>query len=328
MATTSVNVNPEDRLFHLILALMATHNGLNKEQILTTVRGYREDTEAGMSRESIERRFERDKDALRDLGIPLEAVIPPEDDGNNKNTLYRIPKGEYDIPADIEFGPKDIALLNMAAAVWREGSLSHDAHNARLKIASYGVVVNEPLLGFAPIVSTREPALAPLRDAIERGVTVTFDYLKPGETKATTRVVSPWALVNHEGRWHLYAKEATSSRAKTFLLRRIVSSAVSSTAVAEPSPQNAGSVALNELQSLAAQQVATLAVTPGSDAYTALLARHASHGADDTLLVHYTDSDIFAEEIAAFGKDVRVLEPSELVTRVVAHLKALVKTHG
>jgi proteasome accessory factor B len=98
--------------------------------------------------------------------------------------------------------------------------------------------------------------------------------------------------------------------------------------VAEASPQNAGSVALNELQSLAAQQVATLAVTPGSDAHTALLVRHASQGPGDTLLVHYTDSDIFAEEIAAFGKDVRVLEPSELVTRVVAHLKVLVKTHG
>lgn len=328
MATSSVNVNPEDRLFHLILALMATHHGLNKDQILTTVRGYREDSESGMSRESIERRFERDKDALRELGIPLEAVIPPEDEGNNKNTLYRIPKGEYAIPEDIEFSHRDIALLNLAAAVWREGSLSQDAHNARLKIASYGAVVDEPLLGFAPIVSTREPALAPLRDAIERAVTVTFDYLKPGETTATQRVVSPWALINHEGRWHLYAKEETSARAKTFLLRRIVSSAVSNASAAEPSPTNAGGVALRELHSVAALQVAKLAVTPGSDAYTALLARQAKSGPDDTLLVHYTDSDIFAEEIAAFGKEVRVLEPSELVARVVAHLRVLVKIHG
>lgn len=328
MATSSVNVNPEDRLFHLILALMATHHGLNKDQILTTVRGYREDSESGMPRESIERRFERDKDALRELGIPLEAVIPPEDEGNNKNTLYRISKGEYDIPADIEFSPRDIALLNLAAAVWREGSLSRDAHNARLKIASYGAVIDEPLLGFAPVVSTREPALAPLRDAIERAVTVTFDYLKPGETEATSRVVSPWALINHEGRWHLYAQEETSPRAKTFLLRRIVSSAVSNTTVAKPSPANAGATALRELQNLASQQLATLAVTAGSDAYTALLARHASPGPDDTLLVNYTDSDIFAEEIAAFGTDVRVLEPSELVARVVAHLKALVTIHG
>lgn len=328
MATTSVNVNPEDRLFHLILALMATHHGLNKDQILTTVRGYREDTEAGMTRESIERRFERDKDALRDLGIPLEASIPPEDDGNNKNTLYRIPKGEYEIPGDIEFTPQDIALLNIAAAVWREGSLSQDAHNARLKIASYGVVVDEPLLGFAPIVSTREPALAPLREAIERTATVTFDYLKPGETTATTRVVSPWALVNHEGRWHLYAQEESSPRAKTFLLRRIVSSAVSHTTVAKPSPVDAAEVALQELQNLAAAQVATIAVAPGSDAHTALTARRGTPGPEDTLLVHYTDIDIFAEELAAFGKEVRVLEPSELVARVVAHLRVLVKTHG
>ena len=328
MAQTAVNVNPEDRLFHLILALMATHHGLTKDQILTTVRGYREDTEAGMARESIERRFERDKDALRELGIPLEAVIPPEDDGNNKNTLYRIPKGEYEIPGDIEFSPRDIALLNVAAAVWREGSLSKDAHNARLKMASFGVSVDEPLLGFAPIVSTREPAMAPLRDAIERGVRVSFDYLKPGETEATSRVVSPWALVNHEGRWHLYAKEASSSRAKTFLLRRILSTAVVLTEAAEPHPTEAGALALEELRSVATLQVATLRVTPGTDAHAALLAKRATPSSPDTLLVHYTDRDIFAEEIVSWGKEVRVVEPAHLKARVLELLQVLVKIHG
>ena len=328
MAPTSVNVNPEDRLFHLILALMATGHGLTKDHILTTVRGYREDTEAGMARESIERRFERDKDALRELGIPLEAVIPPEDDGNNKNTLYRIPKGEYEIPDDVRFGPRDIALLNVAAAVWREGSLSKDAHNARLKMASFGVSIDEPLLGFAPIVSTREPAMAPLRDAIERGFMVSFDYLKPGETEASHRVVSPFALVNHEGRWHLYAKEATGARAKTFLLRRIVSTATVLTDQAEPSPQDPGAVALEELCNVWERQVATLRVTPGSDAHTALVATGATPSTSDSLLVHYTDRDIFAEEIVSWGKEVQVVEPEDLKARVIALLQGLVKTHG
>jgi len=328
VTTSRVNVNPEDRLFHLILALMATHHGLTKDQILTTVRGYREDTEAGMARESIERRFERDKDALRELGIPLEAVIPPEDDGNNKNTLYRIPKGEYDIPDGIEFEARDIALLNLAAAVWREGSLSKDAHYARLKIASYGVSVDEPLLGFAPLVSTREPALAPLRDAIENHHTVSFDYLKPGETQATTRLVSPWALINHEGRWHLYAKEAESDHAKTFLLRRIVSTVRTDSRGWEPSPLDASNRALNDLYTVSQNQVATLVVTPGSDAAAALLAKQARKGENDTLLVHYTDRDIFAEEIVSLGRDVTVLSPDDLVQRVVAHLRSLVAQHG
>jgi len=83
---------PEDRLFHLILALMSTTYGLTKEQILQSVRGYREDTERGLSRESLERRFERDKDALRELGIPLEVTIPLHDDGNTKTVCIGFPK--------------------------------------------------------------------------------------------------------------------------------------------------------------------------------------------------------------------------------------------
>ena len=31
------------------------------------------------------------------------------------------------------------------------------------------------------------------------------------------------ALVQHQGRWHLYAQEPESAQTKTFLLRRIVS---------------------------------------------------------------------------------------------------------
>jgi proteasome accessory factor B len=326
VATTSVNVNPEDRLFHLILALMATKHGLTKDQILTTVRGYREDTEAGMSRESIERRFERDKDSLRDLGIPLEAVIPPEDDGNNKNTLYRISKGEYEIPHGISFSQRDVALLNLAAAIWREGSLSRDAHNARIKIASFGAVVDEPLLGFAPLVSTREPALNPLREAIEQNRTVSFDYLKPGDPRASQRHVSPWALVNHEGRWHLYGEEG--GKPKTFLLRRITSSVVLTAQKSTPSPVDAAAVALKELKDLKANQVALLAVAPGSHAYPVLIARGGDPVEGNLLRVHYTDVDIFAQELTALGKDVKVQEPPQLRDRVIQNLKQLVRAHG
>jgi proteasome accessory factor B len=326
VATSSVNVNPEDRLFHLILALMSTHHGLTKDHILTTVRGYREDTEAGLSRESIERRFERDKDSLRDLGIPLEAVIPPEDDGNNKNTLYRISKGDYEIPEGITFSQRDIALLNIAAAIWREGSLSKDAHNARIKIASYGAVVDEPLLGFAPIVTTSEPALTPLREAIERTQVVSFDYLKPGDPSATTRLVSPWALVNHEGRWHVYGEEG--DKAKTFLLRRITSTVAVTSTAATPAPEGAAETALTELNNLKASQLARVSVTPGSDAYPALIARGASLVEDNVLGVNYTDIDIFGQELTAFGHDVKVLTPPELVERVKKNLERLVQAHG
>lgn len=327
MAPSSSSINPEDRLFHLILALMSTSHGLSKEHILSSVRGYREDTESGMAKESIERRFERDKDALRELGIPLEAIIPPEDDGNNKNTLYRIPKGDYEIPEDITFTPRDIALLNLAAAIWREGSLSKDAHIAKVKIASYGVDVDEKLLGFAPIISTRDPALLAIKDAIEASRPIRFDYMKPGDAAPATRDVSPWALVNHEGRWHVFGAES-SGAAKTFLLRRIVSPVTTSSAPFQEAPEGAAAQALAELEELYRRNVATLSARTGSDAFAVLAKKAGTRLEGDHLLVHYTDPAIFAEELTAFGDDVVVLEPADVRSMVISNLQMLVAGHG
>lgn len=328
MSTGSLSVNPEDRLFHLILALMATRSGLTKEHILSTVRGYREDTESGMARESLERRFERDKDALRELGIPLEATIPPEDDGNNKNTFYRIPKGEYDLPEGVEFTGRDIALLNLAATLWREGTLSKEAHIATRKLQSFGVRIDEPLLGFAPLISTRDPALTVLRDALERGLQVEFEYLKPGESVASRRQVSPLALVNHEGRWHLYSHETSSTQNKTFLLRRIVSSVTILSEAAVAGAEGVAEDALADLVDLYEKQSATLSVAQDSDAWSALSQRRGTQIGEGELRVHYTDVDIFAGELSSFGDDVMVLEPADLRDRVIAHLRKLVAHHG
>ncbi len=328
MSKAPASVNPEDRLFHLILALMATRSGLTKDHILSTVRGYREDTESGMARESLERRFERDKDALRELGIPLEAAIPPEDDGNNKNTLYRIPKGAYDLPEGVEFTGRDIALLNLAATLWREGTLSKEAHIATRKLQSFGVSIDEPLLGFAPLISTRDPALTSLRDALEQGVQVEFYYLKPGEVAATLRQVSPLALVNHEGRWHLYSHETSSNQIKTFLLRRVVSSVTRLPDAAITAPESVSSDALRDLEALYHEQVATLRVTPDSDAWSALSQRLGTDSAGTQLRVHYTDAEIFAGELSSYGDDVIVLEPADVRERVLGHLRKLVSDHG
>lgn len=327
MSASAQLVNPEDRLFHLILALMSSSHGLNKDQILSTVRGYREDTEAGMARESIERRFERDKDALRSLGIPLEATIPPEDDGNNKNTLYRIPKGAYDLPEDIEFTPRDIALLNLSAAVWREGTLSKDAQIARMKLASFGITVDEPLVGFAPVISTRDPALQALRDAIDSGVRVRFDYLKPGDSNSSQREVSPLALVNHEGRWHIYCHEASSDKFKTFLLRRIVSAVRILECPGVEAAPGVASQALADLEKLYLSQVSLVEVTGGSDAWSVLTQRRDTRVEGTRLHVHYTDQDIFAEELCSLGDEVLVLEPAPLREAMIAHLSALRDAH-
>ena len=65
MSEKSPSIQPEDRLFHLILALMSSSYGLTKDQILGSVRGYADSDRSVTSEDSLNRRFERDKDALR-----------------------------------------------------------------------------------------------------------------------------------------------------------------------------------------------------------------------------------------------------------------------
>jgi len=43
--------------------------------------------------------------------------------------------------------------------------------------------------------------------------------------------------------------------------------------------------------------------------------------------VHYTDQDIFAEELCSLGDEVLVLEPAPLRKAMIAHLSALRDAH-
>ena len=327
MASRGV-IRPEDRLFHLILALMATTQGLTKDQILTTVRGYREDTEAGLAKASIERRFERDKDLLRELGIPLVAWIPPSEDDNNKATVYRIPREDYEPPRGFELDAQDVRLLNIAAAVWREGSLSQEARLTHTKLAASGVSVDEPLIGFLPMLTLRDPALDTLRQAISTRSQVRFDYLTPGSTAAKTRKVSPHAVVLHEGRWHLISTEEPGSVEKTFLVRRIVSDV-------KELPDSAADIAastvermIKELSELYHQQTATVSVTPGSAAETVLRNRPGSAIDGHTITVHYTDLVALATQLLEFVPDMRVIAPAALRDEMLAQIDIVEAAHG
>jgi len=321
-------IRPEDRLFHLILALMATQSGVSKENILHSVRGYREDHEAGVSKETLERRFERDKDILRDMGIPLETLVPVEDEGNNRSTLYRIPKGKYDHPDDLKLSAQDIRLLNVAAAVWREGSLSKDARVAQMKLASHGLNINEPLLGALPMITARDPALAALRMALAENKQVRFSYLKPGERHATSRVVSPIAVVLHEGSWHVLSLEGADHSQRTFLLRRIVSAVEILDEVAIGSDPDTMSQMTEELDQLYRHQVASIRVTPDSGAATILAHRPGTTMDGDVYSVHYTDVNVLADALCEHGPEVTALSPPDLVEAVVRQLTQLEADHA
>jgi proteasome accessory factor B len=317
----------EERLFSLVLALLATEQGLTKAEILSTVQGYRQRYSNSGSNATLERQFERDKDDIRELGIPLETVEAPGDPGNNQLTRYRIPKGEYDLPKELTFSPAEIAMLSLAATVWRQGSLSGESRRAILKLRSLGIESDEPVIGYAPRVRIRESSFEPLRQALEHQSVVAFPYLKPGESTAKTRTVAPLALVQHHGRWHLSAHDLTIDDGRTFLLSRIVGPVQSVQRTWTP-PDTGGHAerSLNALDALWESQRAVIRVEPGTDAATRL-AKRASAAEDGILELHYTDVDVLADELAAYGPEVLVESPQRLVNAVISRHVKTVRTH-
>ena len=320
------NIPPEERLTNLVVALMATDHGLTKQQILESVSGYRQRSEAGARADALEKMFERDKDELRRLGIPLDTLGDFADPTDLREARYRIPRTEYDLPDDLEFTPEELAVLRLAASVWSAGSMSDDAQAGVRKIRALGIDGDEPTIGFAPRIVVRSDGFVPVQDAIERCVAVRFAYLKPGDEHPRERVLLPLALVEYEARWHVFGIDTRIDADRIFLLSRIVGDVQITTQTFDAALKTgAAERALQGLREVAARSSASLQVTPGTEAAVRLGRRATPDGSG--IRVPYVDREIFADELASFGPEVRVVAPDDLRAAVIARLRAVVAAH-
>lgn len=327
-AARAPRIPVEERLFSLVLALLATDTGLTKTEILSTVQGYRQRWSSG-DNAALERQFERDKDDIRELGVPLETLEEPGATGNNQNLRYRIPRGAYELPDDISFSSEETALLTLAAMVWREGTLSGESRRALLKLRSLGGAAPVPELAYAPRIRSRDAAFEPLRTALDRSAVVTFDYLKPGEAAARKRTVVPYALVQFQGRWMCSAIDPETGGWRTFLLSRIVSPVGATGRTWAPPAEATAERALADLEALWESQTATVHVEENSDAETRLTKRRGTERrADSSLVIHWSDRYLLADELASYGPEVRVHEPREIAELVRERLAALIADHA
>lgn len=323
----AAGIPAEERLTNLVVALMATEIGLTKQQILDNVSGYRQRADAGARSDALEKMFERDKDELRKLGVPVETIGEASDPNDLREARYRIPQAEYDLPSDIDFTPAELAVLQLAGSVWSAESVSGDAQAGVRKIRALGIDGDEPIIGFAPRITARDAAFAPLQEAIEKSRVVTFDYLKPGEDAARTRRIRPLALVDYEARWHVFGVDVEAGGDRTFLLSRIVGAVKITTVSFDPAlREGAGDRAIAGLEEVAASNSALLEVTPGTEA-SLRLGRRAKQAVQG-ITVPFVDVHIFADELASYGPEVRVVEPIALRDAVIARLHAVVEANA
>lgn len=308
-----------ERLFNLTLALLGTRNFLTKSQILTSVQGY-----DGPS-ESADRMFERDKDDLRELGIPIEVkqIDPLFDDEPG----YRIDRKRYQLPP-LLLSPREMALLSIAAQAWEQAALAGPAIEGLRKLIAAGA---DPEPDFhavlAPSLSTHEPAFSPLWEAVRDCVTVKMEYRRAGEKLATERTVDPWGLLARNGVWYVIGRDHDQDSVRVYRLSRINKLRHASKPRSFEVPPHtdiwAHARLLDSSRSEAFQ--AKLSIQPDR----ALgLRRHATHLEADIYIVEYRDEANFAGQLAAFGDSVEVLEPEELRARTKALLEEAVRRYG
>lgn len=341
------SVPSEQRVFGLVLALVASTEGLTKSSLLSSVYGYSERYRRGGDNSTLDRQFERDKELLRSLGIQIETLDSPLEPGNNLLTRYRISKGMLQFPEDLRFSERELMLLRLAAVAWSEGSLSAESRRAAMKLESLGAGLDVQHLGIAPKLGTAEPAAGPLQRAIDAGVVARFDYTLPDRETPLARKVAPLRLHRADDRWHLIAWDIEREADRVFLLSRISGEVRIGPEGIDAALFERADGIVAELLARRESQVATVRVRRGSVAEARLAPRAARNSAVASsaavnsnaegtaeqntpreFALGMLDAHVLAAELVGYGADVTVVAPAELRTLVIDRLRAVAAAHA
>ncbi|MET0766412.1 MAG: WYL domain-containing protein, partial [Aeromicrobium sp.] len=136
-----------ERLMNLIFALLVSRQYLTKEQIRESIADYRDSTP-----QAFDRKFERDKEELRELGINVE--MGQNDKYFSDEPGYRIRRDVAELP-HLELSREEAAVIGLATQVWEHAGLASDSTTALVKLKAIGVDVDTSVLRMAePRLST------------------------------------------------------------------------------------------------------------------------------------------------------------------------------
>lgn len=206
-----------ERLLNLVLCLLSASSPVDRETIRRIVAGY--DTSA--SDASFERMFERDKDELRSMGIPLDTVTTPE----GEVLGYRILRDDYRLPP-IEATAEQWALLGLAGRAWSQASMGHQARSALRKLEAISTPATSHPLG--EIIEWRarpeagEQWLATLWKAIRQRHTISLRYQGLRDDVPRMRNLQPWRVLGRQGGWYLVGFDLERQAPRSFRLSRII----------------------------------------------------------------------------------------------------------
>jgi proteasome accessory factor B len=337
-ASQPPGLNPAERLLNLVIALVNTNAAMTKQQVRTAVAGYSD----APSDEAFERMFERDKDMLRALGIP---VVTVGTGGHTDELGYRIDQDAYALPP-IDLTPAELGVLSLAAQFWQDKTLQTDINRAMVKLraAGAGDPSADALAGLAPSVRAVGDAYGPLMEAIEARRAVTFSYRAAYNGAVLTRHVEPWRIAARDGGWYLMCFDRDRQAPRVFRLSRIESRVrITGPSGAYEIPDFETDVMLGKAHGEVRQAVVAVrperagalrarakAVPDGErEAYSERLPGSADAGAGaadragwDILEVPYRSLSGMASEAAGYGAALVVLEPQPVREETLRRLTA------
>ncbi len=323
-----VAVSKVERLVNLVIALLSTRGYITADKIRSSVAGYSDNA----SDEAFSRMFERDKNELRDLGIPLETGKVSSFDPVEG---YRINRETYALPA-VELTADEAAAVAVATQLWESPELITATQGALLKLRAAGVDVDPdaPIAIASPAGSVglrgSEDVLGALLSAIDSAQAVQFAH-RPSRTEPyTVRSVEPWGVVTEKGRWYLVGHDRDRGATRTFRLSRIGGEVIPigpAGAVTRPEDADLREIvadAVGEAPSGVRAQVwvADARATALRRAGTSLGPRQLGGRDGEVIELDVGTTDRLARDVAGYGADAVVLEPATLREEVLGRLRA------
>jgi len=189
-----------ERLVNLTATLLDTRRPLTLDELSERVEPrYPEE------KNSRRRQFERDKETLRELGVPIRVESV---DGFGSEQAYRIHPDDYYLP-ELSLTEGELAALHVAVTAVR---LEGDA--GREGLAKLGGLTGEG--ADTPVAELDvSPGLAVLFDAVSRHATVTFSY------RGTVRHLDPYGVVLRFGHWYVVGHDRDRDAPRAFRVDRL-----------------------------------------------------------------------------------------------------------
>jgi proteasome accessory factor B len=300
-----------ERQLDLLFILLNASRPLTRESLRIKIEDYREQASA----EAFERMFERDKEDLREIGVPIET-----------RKLSSLFDDEFGYLVSIkDFGVKEtlftsdeINELTRAALVWKDSLLSSGARLGLVKTATQVGKLIDINQDFEISEIIADHIYIQITEAVTHGLIIEFNYTKPHDKAPSLRRVYPTNLTTAGPFVHLYAYDFKDDTNKIFNISRI-SGEVSNQ---EPSEIEVTLIKRQNNFSPVEEVSNTAVITP---LVNADVLRHSLGGREinGNIEIDFFNEESFSVFLAPFASDIKSIKPDSLSTLVIAQLQTL-----